>query len=83
MNQELRMIKELIEEAREKEKRAEHLLSLALPPGTLVTFRFGNMQVNGNAEVIGTRVFHYPEVTIKNSFTGKTRTVPLDAINGF
>lgn len=80
--EDLRRVKTLIKEAREKENAAERLLASALPPGTQVTFRYGNMQINSNAEVIRTSVFHYPEVVIKNTFTGKTRRVPLDAIQG-
>jgi hypothetical protein len=80
--EDLRRVKTLIREAREKEKAAERLLASALPPGTQVTFCSGNMQKNSNAEVISTGVFHYPEVIIKNTFTGKTRRIPLDAIQG-
>jgi hypothetical protein len=76
-------VNKLIEQARTCEQTAEQLLAEALPPGTVVTFRFGNMTTNGNGEVVRTEVFHYPEVTVKNLFTGKVRRVPLDAIQGF
>jgi hypothetical protein len=75
-------VSSLIEKARECERKAEAMLSEALPEGTLVTFRSENMKNNANGVVESTGVHHYPEVTITNTFTGKIRRIAPDAIKG-
>ncbi len=77
-----REVKRLINEARECEHEAGKLLEQELPPGTIITFLCGNMKSNANGEVVSTEVHCYPEVTVKNLFTGKTRRIPLNAIKG-